>query len=106
MRTQAQRRRTRGQGNTEYIIIVALIAIATIGVITVFGDNLRNLFGESSDALAGDDDIDNRGQHTPQSVTEKNMKNFAGQAKAYNPGGMRMMKSSSASGLSAGGAKQ
>ena len=92
----------RGQGNTEYIIIVALVAIATIGVITVFGDNVRSLFGESADALAGDDDLDNRGKHTPAAATEKNMKNFAGQAKAYNPGGMRMMKSSSASGLSAG----
>jgi pilus assembly protein Flp/PilA len=42
-----------GQGMTEYIIIVALIAIAAIGVITVFGDNVRNLFGASADALAG-----------------------------------------------------
>ena len=42
-----------GQGMTEYIIIVALIAIAAIGVITVFGDNIRMLFGASADALAG-----------------------------------------------------
>ena len=43
-----------GQGMTEYIIIVALIAIAAIGVITVFGDNVRRLFGASADALAGE----------------------------------------------------
>lgn len=43
----------RGQGMTEYIIIVALIAIAAIGVITVFGDNIRKLFGVSAEALGG-----------------------------------------------------
>ncbi len=45
-----------GQGMTEYIIIVALIAIAAIGVISLFGDNIRALFGASADALAGNED--------------------------------------------------
>ena len=44
-----------GQGMTEYIIIVALIAIAAIGVVTLFGDNIRRMFGASVDALAGKD---------------------------------------------------
>ena len=35
--TIAQRRNARGQGMTEYIIIVALIAVAAIGVTTLFG---------------------------------------------------------------------
>jgi len=43
----------RGQGMTEYIIIVVLLAIALIGVVGFFGDRLRGLFGGSSDALAG-----------------------------------------------------
>jgi pilus assembly protein Flp/PilA len=43
-----------GQGMTEYIIIVALIAIAAIGVITIFGDNVRALFSASANALAGE----------------------------------------------------
>jgi len=47
----------RGQGMTEYIIIVALIAIAAIGVITLFGDNIRKLFGASSTALAGEESV-------------------------------------------------
>jgi Flp pilus assembly pilin Flp len=47
------RRDTRGQGMTEYIIIVALIAIATIGFVSVFGDNVRGLFGASATALNG-----------------------------------------------------
>ncbi len=46
-------RDARGQGMTEYIIIVALIAIAAIGVVTIFGDNIRQLFAGSTDALAG-----------------------------------------------------
>lgn len=45
--------RQRGQGMTEYIIIVALIAIGAIFVVTVFGDNIRALFGSSANALQG-----------------------------------------------------
>ncbi len=48
-------RKRRGQGMTEYIIIVALIAIATIGVVSLFGDNIRALFGTSANALAGNE---------------------------------------------------
>jgi Flp pilus assembly pilin Flp len=35
-------RSQRGQGMTEYIIIVALIAVAAIGTYTLFGQTLRN----------------------------------------------------------------
>lgn len=45
----------RGQGMTEYIIIVALIAIAAIGVVSLFGDNIRALFATSANALAGNE---------------------------------------------------
>ena len=48
----------RGQGMTEYIIIVALIAIAAIGVVSLFGDNIRALFATSANALAGDEASD------------------------------------------------
>ena len=44
-----------GQGMTEYIIIVALIAIAAIAVITFFGQNLRALFAASANALGGEE---------------------------------------------------
>jgi Flp pilus assembly pilin Flp len=55
MTTQTKKlsRRNRGQGMTEYIIIVALIAIAAVGIITVFGNNIRALFGASVDILGG-----------------------------------------------------
>lgn len=45
--------RESGQGMTEYIIIVGLVAIAAIGVVTVFGDNVRSLFGAAADGLNG-----------------------------------------------------
>ena len=57
-----------GQGMTEYIIIVALIAIAAIGVVTLFGDNIRKLFGAATDSLAGDD---NRKVNTDKSKGKK-----------------------------------
>ena len=44
-----------GQGMTEYIIIVALVAIAAIAVIKIFGKNLRNLFGKSAESLTGEE---------------------------------------------------
>jgi len=43
----------RGQGMTEYIIIVALIAIAAIGVFTGFGDVVRGHVGQMAGELAG-----------------------------------------------------
>lgn len=35
-------RRQSGQGMTEYLIVVALIAVAAIGVFSLFGQTLRN----------------------------------------------------------------
>ena len=42
-----------GQGMTEYIIIVALIAIAAIAVYSIFGDTVRTQVGNMSKELAG-----------------------------------------------------
>jgi pilus assembly protein Flp/PilA len=44
-----------GQGMTEYIIIVALIAIAAIAVYSFFGDTLRGQMGAMTQELAGKD---------------------------------------------------
>ncbi len=46
-------RSQKGQGMSEYLIIVALIAIAAIGVVTVFGRDIRELFSGTTDSLAG-----------------------------------------------------
>jgi Flp pilus assembly pilin Flp len=45
--------RIRGQGMTEYIIIVALVAVAAIGVYTAFGKTLRGQMAVTAQALAG-----------------------------------------------------
>lgn len=79
---QTQLRKSRGQGMTEYIIIVALIAIAAIGVITLFGDNIRKLFGASAAALAGEDGVVNDGQLSNDALNKKTMKSF-GQNNTY-----------------------
>ncbi len=42
-----------GQGMTEYIIIVALIAIAAIGVYTIFGDTVTDQMGAMTVELSG-----------------------------------------------------
>ena len=71
----SQRRNRKGQGMTEYIIIVALVAIASIGVVTIFGNQVRSLFNYAVIAL--------RGGHAPHasggdstSQIDKTLKDF------------------------------
>jgi Tfp pilus assembly protein FimT len=45
--------RSRGQGMTEYIVVVALVAIAAIGVYTAFGKTLRGQMAATAQSLAG-----------------------------------------------------
>ena len=42
-----------GQGMTEYIIIVALIAIVAIAVFNIFGDTVRGQVGDMAAELGG-----------------------------------------------------
>ena len=44
-----------GQGMTEYIIIVALIAIAAIAIYGLFGETIREQMGIMTEELAGQD---------------------------------------------------
>jgi len=46
-------RRHTGQGMTEYIIIVALVAIAAIGVFSFFGQTVRGQMASISSQLSG-----------------------------------------------------
>jgi type IV pilus assembly protein PilA len=55
MKRFALRRRQCGQGMTEYIIIVALIAIAAIGVYKAFGSVVRGQTSVAASTLAGQD---------------------------------------------------
>ena len=45
----------RGQTTSEYVIIVGLVAIASIAVIVLFGNQIRGLFGASTKKLSGKD---------------------------------------------------
>ncbi len=71
----------KGQGLTEYIIIVALVAIAAIGVVNIFGNQLRNQFATIVGAMSG---------HTTSKVAdlssradeEKNLKDLGDYAKS------------------------
>ena len=44
-----------GAAKTEYIIMVLLIAVTSISAVSLFGDNIRALFGSADNALAGDE---------------------------------------------------
>ena len=65
----------RGQGMTEYLIIVALIAIAAIGVVTVFGRDIRELFSGTTDSLAGNEATNNTAVKA-RVKANKNLKTF------------------------------
>lgn len=55
MKQLNMRVRQLGQGMTEYIIIVALIAVAAIGVYQAFGDIVRGQTSVAASTLAGAD---------------------------------------------------
>ncbi len=66
-------KKIRGQGMTEYIIIVALIAIAAIGVFTAFGGTIRNQVAGMANELAGTDggdQITNAQGQADQAITQ------------------------------------
>jgi len=67
-----------GQGLTEYIIIVALIAIAAIGIVGLFGDNIRHIFATSANALAGNENAESGAREASAPLYQhKNLKDFA-----------------------------
>ncbi|MBI5549760.1 MAG: hypothetical protein HY901_38220 [Deltaproteobacteria bacterium] len=87
-RMNALIRSEEGQGMTEYIIIVALIAIAAIAVITFFGQNLRALFAASANALGGEEQDANvtkaGGGRTGVEVKRKAIQNFGSNGEDEN----------------------
>jgi len=59
----------KGQALAEYSIIVAIIAIASIAVVTVFGRQIREIFFGGAQQLAGDSDAEAGDQTTGQQGT-------------------------------------
>ena len=54
---RTRRARQAGQGMTEYIIIVALIAVAAIGIYTLFGQTVRNQTAGLAMEISGQDAV-------------------------------------------------
>jgi len=77
-----------GQGMTEYIVIVALVAVAAIGVYQLFGQVVRSQTAAMARELAGEDGSDQSrmaqdaaGKAAAQAKA-KSLKSFTGQAGA------------------------
>jgi len=51
-------RNKRGQGMSEYLIILALVAIATIGAVIFFADNVKMQISNLAQEIAGEDPTD------------------------------------------------
>ena len=70
----------RGQGLTEYIIIVALVAIAGIGIVNVFGNQLRKQFHVIVKAMAGSETgkVESLGDSAGKEANKKNLSTYAG----------------------------
>ena len=68
-------RNRRGQGMTEYIIIVALVAIASIAVVTIFGNQIRELFSASTQNLQGNA-VDPTSAGDPTAEVQKKINDF------------------------------
>jgi Flp pilus assembly pilin Flp len=51
-------RNKKGQGMSEYLIILALVAIATIGAVIFFADNVRDQIATITEELVGSDAAD------------------------------------------------
>jgi len=76
-----QRKKITGQGMTEYIIIVALIAIAAIAVYSIFGKAVRTQVGNMTKELAGETGTDSVDTGSLEGATgDKGLKNFGGAA--------------------------
>ncbi len=65
----------KGQGMVEYIIVIALVMIAAIGIISLFGKNIRALFAGAVDALGGNTNVSVE-THEAAQVQDKNLKDF------------------------------
>lgn len=84
----ASKARQRGQGMSEYIIIVAMIAVGAIAVFTSFGGVIRNQVAAMANELAGTDGTPNIATAKADGATASaaatkvtNMGTYAAQAK-------------------------
>jgi Flp pilus assembly pilin Flp len=68
----------RGQGLTEYIIIVALVAIAAIGIVNIFGNQLRHQFSTIVAAMSGSSiQVKSLATKAKQQTNQRTLKDYA-----------------------------
>jgi type IV pilus assembly protein PilA len=88
LRSSAVFARQCGQGMTEYIIIVALVAVAAIGVYQYFGQVMRSQTAAVAKELAGEDGTaqtkaaKTAAQGASAQTKAKSLKGFTGNASA------------------------
>jgi Flp pilus assembly pilin Flp len=68
----------RGQGLTEYIIIVALVAIAAIGIVNIFGNQLRHQLSTIVAAMSGSSiQVKSLATKAKQQTNQRTLKDYA-----------------------------
>nr|WP_183003641.1 hypothetical protein [Achromobacter sp. UMC71] len=84
----AYRRRQTGQGMTEYIVVVALVAVAAIAVYQYFGQVVRSQTAAMARELAGEDGssqsraAQQAAQKAAAQTKARSLKSFTGNATA------------------------
>lgn len=70
----------KGQGLTEYIIVVALVAVAGIGIVNIFGNQLRNQFFTIVKAMSGSETatVQSLAGKAGTEANQKNLSTYAG----------------------------
>lgn len=70
----------KGQGLTEYIIVVALVAVAGIGIVNLFGNQLRNQFHTIVKAMSGSTTgtVESLAAKAGTEANQKNLSTYAG----------------------------
>jgi pilus assembly protein Flp/PilA len=77
-RTRKRIGRRSGQGLTEYIIIVALVAIAAIGLVNIFGNQLRHQFSTIVAAMSGSSvQVKSLASKAKQQTNQRTLKDYA-----------------------------
>ena len=73
-------RNRKGPGLTEYLPIVALVAVAGIGIVNIFGNQLRNQFHTIVKAMAGSQTgtVESLADRAGSEANQKNLSTYAG----------------------------
>lgn len=71
-------RRESGQGMTEYVVVVALVAVAAIAIVGLFGQQLRANFYAMTRALAGHESkTPDKSDAAERETAKKDLSDFA-----------------------------